>query len=155
MLNFCITINQYSPYCCNNSNGPLLLHVRSCLYYLCCVYIRSAGISRGCSARRVSCQGRVSRATSWSTPSPNDTHFPQKSRLHVAVLLHTGVCRRSTHHSDWCWCCCYRISLSLCLSLSLSLVIRPSACQQDLRLQQLLRPSVRICCHTVSIFRSL
>ena len=30
------------------------------LYYLCCVqYIRSAGIWPGCSARRVSCQGRV------------------------------------------------------------------------------------------------
>jgi uncharacterized protein (DUF486 family) len=59
MLQFCITINQYSPFSCNNSNEPVLLHVRSCQYYLCCVYILSAGISPGCSARRISCQGRV------------------------------------------------------------------------------------------------
>jgi len=38
MLKFCFTINQYSPFCCNNSNEPLLLHVRSCLLSVLCVH---------------------------------------------------------------------------------------------------------------------
>jgi len=90
MLNFCITINQYSPYCCNNSNGPLLLHVHSCLYYLRCVYIRSAGISPGCSPRSVSCHNIANCSTTTTASLLSkfaSSEIPCTPFLHVWYFL--------------------------------------------------------------------
>jgi hypothetical protein len=68
-----------------------------------------------------------------------------KSHLHVAVLLCTGVCHRSAHHSD----CCYRIYISLFLVSHDRLhVSKTSGCYSSSETSGL------ICCHTLSTFRS-